>query len=247
MLLRIVSFVLAFVFWQILALLLPSSILPGPIETSITLWDNLAAGDVLEHLWITLLRVFGGLALALAIAIPVGVLMGVHRAAEGVLDIWVMVAMTIPSLCYALICFIWLGLNEFAAIVAIAITAAPSIAINVWEGVKGIDVKLIQMARAYEAGRRSIFARVLMPQVMPYIMASLRFGLGIIWKITVFVELIGRPSGVGFKLFYWYQLADMKQVLAWTLLFTLVMLLIELVALKQLERYLFSWRPRIAA
>ena len=247
MLLRTVSFALAFVFWELLALLLPSSILPGPIETTVVLWQNLADGDVFEHLWITLLRVFGGLALALAIAVPVGVLMGVHRAAEGILDIWVMVAMTIPSLCYALICFIWLGLNEFAAIVAIAITAAPSIAINVWEGVKGIDVKLIQMARAYEADRPQVFARVLMPQVMPYIMASLRFGLGIIWKITVFVELIGRPSGVGFKLFYWYQLADMKQVLAWTLLFTLVMLLIELVALKQLERYLFSWRPRIAA
>lgn len=247
MITRIVSFALAFVFWQILALFLPPSIMPGPIETTVTLWNNLAAGDVLEHLWITLLRVFGGLALAMAIAVPVGVLMGAHRTAEGVLDVWVMVAMTIPSLCYALICFIWLGLNEFAAIVAIAVTAAPSIAINVWEGVKGIDVKLIQMARAYEAGRRQVFMRVLLPQVMPYIMASLRFGLGITWKITVFVELIGRPSGVGFKLFYWYQLADMKQVLAWTLLFTLVMLLIELVALKQLERYLFSWRPRVAA
>lgn len=247
MLLRFISFGLAFVFWQLLALLLPSTILPGPIETSVVLWENLATGDVFEHLWITLLRVFGGLALALAIAVPVGVIMGIHRTAESILDIWVTVAMTIPSLCYALICFIWLGLNEFAAIIAIALTAAPSIAINVWEGVKGIDVKLIQMARAYEADRKQILARVLLPQVMPYIMASLRFGLGIIWKITVFVELIGRPSGVGFKLFYWYQLADMKQVLAWTLLFTLVMLLIELVALKRIEHHLFSWRPRIAA
>jgi len=246
-LLRLLSFGLAFLFWQLLALMLPPSILPGPIATSIVLWENLVAGDVFRHLWITLLRVFGGLALALAIAVPVGVLMGVHRSAERILDIWVMVAMTIPSLCYALICFIWLGLNEYAAIVAIAVTAAPSIAINVWEGVKGIDVKLIQMARAYEADRRLILTRVLLPQVMPYIMASLRFGLGIIWKITVFVELIGRPNGVGFKLFYWYQLADMTQVLAWTLLFTLVMLLIELVALKELERRLFSWRPRVAA
>jgi len=246
-LLRLLSFGLAFLFWQLLALMLPPSILPGPIAPSIVLWENLDAGDVFRHLWITLLRVFGGLALALAIAVPVGVLMGVHRSAERILDIWVMVAMTIPSLCYALICFIWLGLNEYAAIVAIAVTAAPSIAINVWEGVKGIDVKLIQMARAYEADRRLILTRVLLPQVMPYIMASLRFGLGIIWKITVFVELIGRPNGVGFKLFYWYQLADMTQVLAWTLLFTLVMLLIELVALKELERRLFSWRPRVAA
>jgi NitT/TauT family transport system permease protein len=245
--LRLVSFALAFLFWQLLALLLPSSIVPGPVETSVVLWQNLTEGDVLPHLWITLLRIFGGLALAMAIAVPVGVLMGIHRAAERILDVWVMVAMTIPSLCYALVCFIWLGLNEFAAIVAIALTAAPSIAINVWEGVKGIDIKLVQMARAYEADRPLILTRVLLPQLMPYIMASLRFGLGIIWKITVFVELIGRPDGVGFKLFYWYQLADMKQVLAWTLLFTLVMLLIEVVALKQIERRLFAWRPRIAA
>ena len=86
---------------------------------------------------------------------------------------------------------------------------------------------------------------MLLPQVMPYVMASLRMGLGIVWKIAVLVELIGRPSGVGFKLFYWYQLADMAQVLAWTLLFTLVMLAIELGILKQLEQRLFGWRPRV--
>ena len=59
------------------------------------------------------------------------------------------------------------------------------------------------------------------------------------------VELLGRPNGVGFKLFYWYQLADMAQVLAWTLLFTLVMLVIELGILSQLEKRLFGWRPRV--
>ena len=80
---------------------------------------------------------------------------------------------------------------------------------------------------------------------MPYIMASVRMGLGIVWKIAVLVELIGRPNGVGFKLFYWYQLADMAQVLAWTLLFTLVMLVIELGILKQIEHRLFGWRPRV--
>ena len=90
-----------------------------------------------------------------------------------------------------------------------------------------------------------ILARVLLPQVMPYIMASVRMGLGIVWKIAVLVELIGRPNGVGFKLFYWYQLADMAQVLAWTLLFTLVMLVIELGILKQIEHRLFGWRPRV--
>jgi len=128
---------------------------------------------------------------------------------------------------------------------AIGLTAAPSITINLWEGVKNIDTRLVAMARVFEANRWTVFRRVILPQVLPYVMASVRFGLGIIWKIAVLVELIGRPNGVGFQLFYWYQLADMPQVLAWTLLFTIVMLVIELAILKPIEHRLFSWRPRV--
>ena len=62
---------------------------------------------------------------------------------------------------------------------------------------------------------------------------------------AVLVELLGRPDGVGFELFYWYQLGNMQQVLAWTLLFTLVMLFIELVILQNLERRMFAWRPEV--
>ena len=236
----------AIVLWWLASLALPPNILPGPWAATEALVGDFAAGTVLPNLGITLLRVAGGLVLAMLIGIPVGILMGIHRGAERVLDIWVMVALTVPSLCYAIICFIVFGLNEFAAIVAIGLTAAPSIVINLWEGVKTVDMRLVNMAKAYEADDWTIFSRVLLPQVLPYIMASIRFGLGIVWKITVLVELLGRPNGVGFQLFYWYQLADMRQVLAWTLLFTIVMLFIEIVILKWLENRLFSWRPRVA-
>ncbi|MBF5057301.1 binding-protein-dependent transport system inner membrane protein [Alcanivorax sp. 521-1] len=231
--------------WLGLSFLFPETVLPGPWRTIQVLAENFANGDILSHLTATLGRVLGGLVLAMAIGIPVGVLMGVNRLAEKTLDVWVMVALTVPSLCYAIFAFIWIGLNETAAIVAIGLTSAPSIAINLWEGVKNIDTRLFQMARVFNASRWVIIRRVLFPQVLPYIMASLRFGLGIVWKITVLVELLGRPDGVGFELFYWYQLGNMQQVLAWTLLFTLVMLFIELVILQNLERRMFSWRPEV--
>ena len=243
--LRLASIAGAILVWWLLSLLMPANLLPGPVVSSITLAKDFAQGDVLPHLAITLLRVVGGLALAMLIGVPVGILMGINHRAEKVLDIWVMVGLTVPSLCYAIICFILIGLNELATVVAIGLTAAPSIAINLWEGVKTIDFKLVQMARIFEVGRAKILARVLLPQVMPFVMASVRMGLGIVWKIAVLVELIGRPNGVGFKLFYWYQLADMAQVLALTLLFTLVMLAIEMAILKQLEQRLFAWRPRV--
>ncbi|MET0968956.1 MAG: ABC transporter permease subunit [Tardiphaga sp.] len=244
--LKLMSFVVAVIVWGLLSLTLPPEIFPGPYETARALWGEIAAGHVGTDLSMTMLRVVGGLILALILGVPVGVIMGLNRRAEAVLDIWVMIGLTIPSLCYAIMAFMWFGLNETAAIIAIAVTAAPSITINIWEGVKNVDTKLVAMARIYEASRPAIIRRVLLPQIFPYVMASARFGLGIIWKITVLVELIGRPNGVGFKLFYWYQLADMRQVLAWTLLFTIIMLLIELLILKPIERHIFAWRPQVA-
>jgi NitT/TauT family transport system permease protein len=242
---RLASIAGAIAIWWLIALAMPANLLPDPWVSAMTLAKNFAQGDVLPHLAITLARVAGGLAVAMAIGVPVGILMGINLRAEKILDIWVMVGLTVPSLCYAIICFILVGLNESATVLAIGLTAAPSVAINLWEGVKTIDFKLVEMARIFETGRPTILGRVLLPQVLPYIMASVRMGLGIVWKIAVLVELIGRPNGVGFKLFYWYQLADMGQVLAWTLLFTLVMLAIELGVLKAVERRLFAWRPRV--
>jgi NitT/TauT family transport system permease protein len=243
--LKLVSILAALIAWGLMSLTLPPEIFPGPIETAQVLWGEIVGGRVELDLAMTMLRVVGGLLLSLIIGIPVGILMGLNRRAEAVLDVWVMVGLTVPSLCYAIVAFMWFGLNETAAIIAIGITAAPAIAINIWEGVKNIDTKLIAMARVFEASRPVILRRVLVPQIVPYIMASARFGLGIIWKITVLVELIGRPNGVGFKLFYWYQLADMRQVLAWTLLFTIIMLIIELLILKPIEKRLFAWRPQV--
>lgn len=243
---KFLSLVVAFVVWWLLSQTLPPDIFPGPVETTRALWTSVATGEIWLDLWMTMVRVVGGLVLAMLIGVPIGVLMGLSRRAESVLDVWVMIVLTVPSLCYAILAFMWFGLNESAAIIAIAVTAAPSITINIWEGVKNVDTKLVAMARVFEASRPAIVRQVLLPQIFPYVMASARFGLGIIWKITVLVELIGRPNGVGFKLFYWYQLADMRQVLAWTLLFTIIMLVIELAILKPIERRVFAWRPEVS-
>jgi NitT/TauT family transport system permease protein len=244
--LRLFSVVCALAAWIALSRTLPDDLFPGPLAASTALLENIASGSVFKHLGITMLRVAGGLLIAMLIGAPLGILMGLSRLAEKTLDIWVMIALAVPSLCYGLVCFIVLGLNEWAAVVAIGLTGAPSITVNIWEGVKNIDARLLQMAQAFRASRWLVLYRVVLPQVLPYVMASLRFGLGVIWKIAVLIELLGRPDGVGFQLYYWYQLADMRQVLAWTLLFTLVMLFIELVLFKVLERRLFAWRPTVA-
>jgi NitT/TauT family transport system permease protein len=243
LLIKLGSFVLLFVAWWLASLTLPATILPGPAPTFATLWENALSGILLEQFLITMSRILAGFALSMVMGIVAGTLMGLWRRAEVALDLWVMVALTIPSLCYIIVTFMWFGMNEFSTVLAIALTSFPAIAITVWEGVKNVDNRLGDMAKTFRASRWERLTEVVMPQVFPYLLASSRFGLGIVWKVTVLAELLGRSNGIGFQLHQWFQLYNMRQVLAWTVFFTLVMLFIELLLLKQLELRLFRWRP----
>ena len=86
--------------------------------------------------------------------------------------------------------------------------------------------------------------KLIVPQLVPYVLAAFRYALAISWKIVTVVELIGLSSGVGYMLNWWFGNFNMTQVLAWTLLFTITLLLIENFILKPVEKRLTKWRPR---
>ncbi len=231
------------VLWWLGSLILPPTILPGPGVVAVELINNYREGVLLSNFLATMTRIVLGFVLAMGAGIAFGTLMGLSRTAEEFFDLWIMVGITIPSLAILLILYILFGLNEFATVLAIGMSAFPAIAINVWQGVKSVDNKLLAMGRVYGVNKSRRFTQIVFPQIAPYLVASSRFGLGIIWKITVVAELIGRDSGIGFQLHYWFQLFNMPQVFAWTLFFTLIMLVIELGIFKPVERRLFRWRP----
>lgn len=242
-LIQALSAVGALVLWVLLAQTLPPEVLPGPVQVSSALWDNLLSGQLAFHTAQSLLRVFVSFLVAMAVGIPVGALMGLSPRFEAATVIWVTVLLTIPALVYLILMFMWFGLNEVSTILGIAITGLPSIIIIIWEGAKGIDNRLGAMARAFGVSAPRRVLGVLVPQLVPHFFSATRFGLGAMWKITVFAELLGRSDGIGFQLNYWYQLYNMKQVLAWSLSFTIVMIVLELGIIKQLERHFFAWRP----
>jgi len=229
--------------WWVGSLFLPPTVLPGPGVVAVELGKNYQEGVLLSNFMATMTRIVLGFILAMGAGVAFGTLMGLSRTAEEFFDLWIMVGITIPSLAILLILYILFGLNEFATVLAIGLSAFPAIAINVWQGVKSVDNKLLAMGRVYRVSRSRRFTQVVFPQIAPYLVASSRFGLGIIWKITVVAELIGRDSGIGFQLHYWFQLFNMPQVFAWTLFFTLIMLVIELGIFKPVEKHLFRWRP----
>ncbi|MGP4020561.1 ABC transporter permease [Saccharopolyspora sp. 5N708] len=241
--LRTLSLASLVVVWFIASLFFDDSVLPGPVRVLGAMIENLGDSETYFHLWTTVYRVVLGMLIAVVLGLILGLGMGLSKFGEQFLDSWILVAFTVPSVVYGILAILWFGLNDFAAIVAIGVTAVPAVAINMWQGVKAIDFSLVRMGQAFHFSRASILRKLVVPQVIPYLLAALRYALGLSWKIATVVELIGLSSGVGFQLNYWYGLFNMTQVLAWTALFTIVLLLIEFLILKPTEHWLTRWRP----
>jgi len=126
LILRVASLALLLVVWQFLSLMLTARYVPGPLLTFSAVAENVASGAILRHFTVTMLRMLVSFALAMALGVVIGTLMGLYRRCEQTLDLWVMVGLTIPSLCYIIVSFLWLGLNDRAAVLAISWTTFPS-------------------------------------------------------------------------------------------------------------------------
>jgi NitT/TauT family transport system permease protein len=236
------SLALLFALWFAASAAVGTDVLPSPDKVWTAFLAALADGYIWKDMTVTFGRLIAAFALAMVLATGAGLAIGTVTWVARIFDPWVTIAAAVPSLLLIVICYLWLGLNDTAAVVAAAVVVAPSATFNVIQGVRAIDPTLSEMARAFGVSKLAIDRRVLFPQILPYLFAAARSCLALTWKITIFVELMGRSSGVGYRIQYFYSLFNMERVLASALPFMLVMLLVELVILRRLEQYLFRWR-----
>ncbi len=237
-----VALPLALLLWAGIALVVQTPLLPTPAAVLDTFWQALQSGELPEHLLVTLRRVLIAFALAMALGTLLGVWMGRSRLANALLDPLLVLFLNLPALVTIILLYVWFGLVEAAAVLAVVVNKVPNVAVTVREGARSLDPKLEQMARVYGFGRWQRIANVWLPQLFPYLMAATRGGLALIWKIVLVVELLGRSDGIGFQLHMAFQVFDVASILAYSLAFIAVVQLIELALLQPLERRASAWR-----
>lgn len=237
-----VALPLALLLWAGIALVVQTPLLPTPAAVLETFWQALQSGELPEHLLVTLRRVLIAFALAMALGTLLGVWMGRSRLANALLDPLLVLFLNLPALVAIILLYVWFGLVEAAAVLAVVVNKVPNVAVTVREGARSLDPKLEQMARVYGFGRWQRIAHVWLPQLFPYLMAATRGGLALIWKIVLVVELLGRSDGIGFQLHMAFQVFDVASILAYSLAFIAVVQLIELALLQPLERRASAWR-----
>ncbi len=240
---RLLSLLGLLAVWSLAARLAGSSaLLPAPARVLNLFWRECQSGALPEAFAATLSRVGVAFVLAMLGGSLVGYIAGRSRRANAWLDPWIVVALNVPVLVVIVLAYIWVGLNDIAAVLAIVAAKLPTVVVTVREGTRALDPGLDEMARAFRLPRLRRVRWVVLPQLMPYLAAAGRSGLSITWKIALVVELLGRPSGVGYALNLFFQNFDVTGILAYGLSFAGLMLLVEAAVLQPLERRANGWR-----
>ena len=229
--------------WAIVAVLIDDNSLPTPAAVGASLVTEWRSGELVFHLGATLARVVAAFAVAMAIGSAVGILLGTNVTVDRFVDPWLILLLNIPALVIIVLAYIWFGLNEAAAIGAVALNKIPNVVVTMREGARALDPAFDEMAKVYRFGPWKRLRHVVLPQLQPFFAASTRSGISLIWKIVLVVELLGRSNGVGFQIHLYFQLFDVATILAYTFAFVGVMLLVEYVVLQPLERRGNRWRP----
>ena len=229
--------------WMLLARLAGDpSVLPPPQGLVEPFISELASGDLLSSLGITVLRVMAAFVLAMGLGLVLGLLMGTRPAIDRWLDPWLVVFLNLPALVLIVLCYLWIGLNEIAAITAVALNKIPNVATVIREGARALNPELKSMASVYRVRPYTYLRHFVMPQMAPFIAGASRSGIAVIWKVVLVVEFLGRSSGIGFQIHLYFQLFDVAMVLTYALSFIAVMLLIETLLVQPWETYAARWR-----
>ncbi|RJG44242.1 ABC transporter permease [Mesorhizobium sp. DCY119] len=242
----LISLVGLFLLWSLAATMWPSRAFPHPGQVWQVLVKDTVSGELPYHLGMTLARVAASFVLAMTIGSVIGIALGTYRRADQFFNAWVILFLNVPALVIIVLAYIWFGLNEVAAIGAVAINKIPNVIVTMREGARALDPRYREMAQVYRFSALDRVRHILLPQLQPYFAAGSRSGIALIWKIVLVVELLGRSNGVGFQIYLYFQLFDVAAILAYTLTFVAIMLLIELLLVQPFERHATRWRRRPA-
>ncbi len=243
---RLVSLGVLLAAWFVGAEFAGPRMLPGPQAVALAIWNEATSGDLGFEVGVTLARVAVSFTIAMLLGTMLGVVMGRSRLTDRLADPWLVVLLNLPALVIIVLAYVWAGLTETAGIAAVVLNKLPNATVTVREGARALDRQLDEMAEVFRMGRWVRLRHVLIPQLAPYLAAAARSGLSLVWKIVLIVELLGRPNGVGFEIGTAFQLFDVTRILAYAIVFVLVMLAIETFLVQPIERHVARWRPRPA-
>ncbi|MBE1489764.1 ABC transporter permease [Plantactinospora soyae] len=234
--------------WQAAAQtgLLPPEKLSAPSEVARTGWRLARDGTLGIHLLDSLTRAGIGLAIGGVLALLLGATAGLLRLGDDLVDPPVQMARMLPHLGLVPLLIIWVGIGESLKITLVALGAFFPIYFNTYAGIRDIDERLVEAARACGLGQLARLRHVVLPGALPSLFLGLRLALGAAWLSLVVGEQVNAQTGIGFLMMEAREFSQTDVVLLGLLVYALLGLLSDL-ALRTAERRTLTWRRGLQA
>lgn len=212
----------------------PAAVVRSGVEMALS-------GDLWSNAQITLLEFVAGFVLAVAIGVPLGMLMGWRLRLRQTLEPTLTALYVTPSLALLPLIVLALGIGPVSKIAMVFVEAVITIAVNAMAGVRETDPRLVQAARSFCANEFALFGKVLLPSALPTVMAGLRLGAGRGVIAVIIAELYGGTRGIGLQIATYGQSFTIAPLLFLTLLMAIFGYVVSF-ALSMAQRRLSSWK-----
>lgn len=159
-----------------------------------------SSGELPHHLRISVVRASIGFLFGASSGLLLGMLVGMYRPVEEVLNPTVQMIRTIPLLAITPLFIMWFGFGELSKVLLISMGAFFPLYVNTFLGVRNVDSKLFDVARVMEFSRFSQVVKLVIPAALPNILLGIRLSLSIAWLCLVVAELLGADTGVGYMI-----------------------------------------------
>jgi NitT/TauT family transport system permease protein len=180
----------------------PSALMPTLPAIGRRLVEMIFDGSMLWHVLFTLYRMLCGFALAIVVALPLGILMGRYRAVERFFLPLASVLMPIPSLAWVPVFILWFGLGDTVSILIVLYAAMFPLLLNAWSGVRSINQLWLRAAGALGADEHALFWKVIIPGTSPFIITGLRQAFLRAWIAVVGAEMLAASDwGLGWVIY----------------------------------------------
>src|SRR5467141_4301098 len=214
-----------------------------PLEVFARLWRWFLAGEIYEHLWVTLVETLLAFPIGTVSGVVIGLWLALSPTASAVLDPYIKAVNAMPRVILAPIFFVWFGLG-IASKVALGVTLVFFIVFfNVYQGVREVSPVVLANARMLGASPRQLLRHVYVPSAMSWVFASLHNAVGLAFVGAVVGEYLGSAQGVGYLILQAEGTFGINTVFAGIIVLTAFALVLDGIV-GVIERRLMVWQPR---
>jgi sulfonate transport system permease protein len=237
---RVVSVAIVLALWEVLGNHIDPVLFTKPSLVAVAAVQMVASGELWTYLAPSLVVLAIGLSLAAVIGIAVGLLLARFWIADVAFGVYITFLYSIPSVALVPLIVLWTGYETTAKVVILFLFAFFPMAINTYQGVKNVDPKLIEVGRAFRCSEGQLWANIVLPGALPFIVTGLRLAVGRGLIGMVLADLYTAISGVGYLI---VRTASTYQVdKMFVPIMTLGLLGVTLTALlRVLERLVAPW------